>query len=62
MLFIINVQVKALKERGTDFLQVPKSYYVTLRENLKNSKVKVSEDLDALEVTCSSYARNVYQN
>jgi len=45
----IITSVKALRERGTEFLEVPKSYYKTLRENLKNSKVKVSEDLDTLE-------------
>lgn len=42
--------MKALKDRGTEFLQVPKSYFKTLRESLKNSKVKISEDLDILEV------------
>ncbi|CAG7833828.1 unnamed protein product [Allacma fusca] len=41
--------VKALRERGINFLKVPKSYYTQLRENLKNSNVKISEDLDTLE-------------
>jgi len=41
--------VSGLRERGCEFLVVPKNYYVTLRENLKNSKVKISEDLDLLE-------------
>jgi 4-hydroxyphenylpyruvate dioxygenase len=41
--------VKGMKERGIEFLQVPKSYYNKLRENLKNSKVKISEDLNILE-------------
>jgi len=41
--------VKALRERGTEFLEVPRVYYKTLRENLKDSKVKVTEDLDVLE-------------
>ncbi|CAL8115530.1 unnamed protein product [Orchesella dallaii] len=45
----IIAAVKALKERGTQFLQVPKSYYVKLRESLQDSKVKISEDLDTLE-------------
>lgn len=31
------------------FLQVPKTYYQQLRENLKKSPVKISEDLDVLE-------------
>jgi len=42
--------VKALKARGTEFLQVPKSYYKTLRDNLQHSKVKIAEDLDKIEV------------
>jgi 4-hydroxyphenylpyruvate dioxygenase len=46
----MNFQVKALRERGCEFLVVPKSYYVTLRANLENSKVKITEDLNALEV------------
>jgi len=45
----IIASVKALRERGTEFLEVPSVYYKTLRENLLNSKVKVSEDLDILE-------------
>lgn len=33
-----------------EFMSVPDTYYDQLRENLKNSKVKVSEDLDVLQV------------
>jgi 4-hydroxyphenylpyruvate dioxygenase len=45
----IITAVKALRERGTEFLQVPASYYKALKENLQNSKVKISEDLETLE-------------
>jgi 4-hydroxyphenylpyruvate dioxygenase len=45
----IIAAVKALRDRGMDFLKVPKSYYTQLRENLKNSQIKISEDLDTLE-------------
>jgi len=38
-----------LRARGTEFLQVPKTYYTTLRENLRNSKVKITEDLNKLQ-------------
>ncbi|RZC41963.1 4-hydroxyphenylpyruvate dioxygenase, partial [Asbolus verrucosus] len=41
--------VQNLKERGVEFLQVPDSYYEILREKLKQSKVKVAEDLDILQ-------------
>ena len=33
-----------------EFMTVPDTYYQQLRENLKRSKVKVTEDLDILEV------------
>ncbi|KAK9679356.1 hypothetical protein QE152_g40093 [Popillia japonica] len=42
-------KVKNLKERGTEFLQVPDSYYELLRERLKESKVQVAESLDTLQ-------------
>jgi 4-hydroxyphenylpyruvate dioxygenase len=45
----IIAAVKALKERGTEFLQVPKIYYERLRESLVHSKVKITEDLEILE-------------
>jgi len=41
--------VAALRARGLQFLVVPKSYYISLREALKHSAVKVKEDLDLLE-------------
>lgn len=33
-----------------EFMTVPDTYYDQLRENLKNSKVKITEDLDVLQV------------
>lgn len=38
-----------LKERGIEFLRVPETYYVQLRNNLKKSKVVITEDLDILQ-------------
>jgi 4-hydroxyphenylpyruvate dioxygenase-like putative hemolysin len=35
-----------MRERGLQFLEVPKSYYTDIRERLKHSKVMISEDLD----------------
>lgn len=33
-----------------EFLSAPDKYYDTLRENLRNAKIKVKEDLDRLQV------------
>jgi len=41
--------VSNLRERGLRFLQVPNTYYTDLRERLKHSRVKVSEDMDIIE-------------
>ncbi|XP_012943898.1 4-hydroxyphenylpyruvate dioxygenase [Aplysia californica] len=41
--------ISNLRERGQQFLEIPDTYYKNLRENLKNSKVKVVEDLDVLQ-------------
>jgi 4-hydroxyphenylpyruvate dioxygenase len=41
--------IENLRARGTHFLSVPKVYYDTLREKLRASKVKVTENLDELE-------------
>jgi len=41
--------IKYLRERGTKFLKIPKTYYEQLREKLKESKVQIKEDLDILE-------------
>jgi 4-hydroxyphenylpyruvate dioxygenase len=42
---IIN-SVENLRKRGVEFLKAPDSYYVNLKEQLKKSKVKVTEDMD----------------
>jgi 4-hydroxyphenylpyruvate dioxygenase len=41
--------VSRMRARGVEFLKVPSSYYVTLKENLAKSKCKVTEDLEMLE-------------
>ncbi|XP_059163200.1 4-hydroxyphenylpyruvate dioxygenase-like [Physella acuta] len=38
-----------LRARGQQFLEIPATYYKTLRENLKNAQIKVTEDLDELQ-------------
>nr|CAI5862268.1 unnamed protein product [Callosobruchus analis] len=45
----IITAVRNLKARGIEFLQVPDTYYDTLRQKLKHSKVKVVEELDLLQ-------------
>jgi len=45
---IINA-IEALKYRGTEFLDIPDTYYTELKKRLKHSKVKVKEDLDILQ-------------
>lgn len=37
-----------------EFMSVPDTYYDQLREKLKHSKVKITEDLEALQVRASS--------
>lgn len=44
--------IKIMKARGTEFLQVPKSYYDDLRIRLKKSPVTVNESIDVLESMC----------
>ncbi|KAK5578183.1 hypothetical protein RB653_003136 [Dictyostelium firmibasis] len=41
--------INKLRERGVQFLSVPKSYYTSLREKLAHSPITVKEDLDTLE-------------
>jgi len=41
--------VALLKQRGLDFLTVPRTYYDRLREKLKTAAIKVEEDLDEVE-------------
>ncbi|XP_042277822.1 4-hydroxyphenylpyruvate dioxygenase [Thunnus maccoyii] len=45
----IITAIRNLKERGMEFMSVPDTYYEQLREKLKHSKVKVTEDLDVLQ-------------
>ena len=39
------LKVANMKARGQQFLEVPLTYYRNLRERLKKSKVKVTEDM-----------------
>ena len=41
--------LKALKARGLEFIQTPKSYYVDVRKRLEKSPLKVKESLDEIE-------------
>ncbi|XP_047735458.1 4-hydroxyphenylpyruvate dioxygenase [Hyalella azteca] len=41
--------ISNLRQRGMEFLSVPKVYYKTLREQLSKSRTKVAEDMDMLE-------------
>ncbi|XP_072537236.1 4-hydroxyphenylpyruvate dioxygenase-like [Salminus brasiliensis] len=41
--------IRNLKERGMEFMSVPDAYYQQLREKLKLSKVKITEDMNILE-------------
>uniref|UniRef100_A0A3B4GT91 4-hydroxyphenylpyruvate dioxygenase n=1 Tax=Pundamilia nyererei TaxID=303518 RepID=A0A3B4GT91_9CICH len=45
----IITTIRNLKERGMEFMSVPETYYDQLREKLKHSKVKISEDFDVLQ-------------
>lgn len=45
----IITAVRNLKKRGMDFLQVPDSYYDLINESLKDSPVKVAEDMKILQ-------------
>ncbi|KAG5898153.1 hypothetical protein JTB14_034009 [Gonioctena quinquepunctata] len=45
----IITSVRNLKARGVQFLWVPDTYYDNLRERLKQSKVKIAEELDILQ-------------
>lgn len=41
--------IEALRERGTEFLDIPDTYYRELKRHLVHSKVKVKESLDTLQ-------------
>lgn len=45
----IITTVTRLRERGVEFLDIPPAYYTNLRQNLKNTKIIVKEDLDVIE-------------
>lgn len=45
----IITSITNLKARGMEFLTVPDSYYKHLKEKLKESKVKIKENLDTLQ-------------
>jgi 4-hydroxyphenylpyruvate dioxygenase-like putative hemolysin len=54
------LQVRNMRERGQEFLQVPDTYYEILRERLNADKVKLIEDLDILQV-CTIYPQIKYK-
>lgn len=41
--------VESLSQRGMNFLSVPQSYYIGIRERLATKNVKIAEDLKLLE-------------
>jgi 4-hydroxyphenylpyruvate dioxygenase len=45
----IIASIEALRARGTEFLDIPDTYYRELRRHLPESKVKVKESLDTLQ-------------
>ncbi|ESN93556.1 hypothetical protein HELRODRAFT_186092 [Helobdella robusta] len=45
----IITTIKHMRERGQEFLSVPKKYYDNLRDRLKSSPIEVSEDIDLLQ-------------
>lgn len=38
-----------MRARGVEFLSIPDTYYIHLRENLPGMTVKISEDIDLLQ-------------
>ncbi|GAM24382.1 hypothetical protein SAMD00019534_075570, partial [Acytostelium subglobosum LB1] len=45
----IITSITNLRQRGVQFLSVPKSYYISLKEKLAHAPITVKEDLDKLE-------------
>lgn len=45
----IITAVSHMQARGVKFLKVPSTYYVSLRQKLQSSPIKVKEDMDKLE-------------
>ena len=39
----------ALRERGVEFLDIPKTYYENLRKNIPNMTIHISEDINMIE-------------
>ncbi|GIY95618.1 4-hydroxyphenylpyruvate dioxygenase [Caerostris extrusa] len=42
-------KISNLRSRGMEFLSIPDTYYTTLKEKLKSSKVKITEDMNQLQ-------------
>jgi len=42
--------IESLKFRGLQFLSIPDSYYLNLRERLDAAKMKIEEDINILQV------------
>jgi 4-hydroxyphenylpyruvate dioxygenase len=45
----IITTVQRMADRGTDFLQVPDTYYDNLRKGIQNAGIEVKEDIDTLQ-------------
>ncbi|XP_078490383.1 4-hydroxyphenylpyruvate dioxygenase-like isoform X2 [Ciona intestinalis] len=45
----IIAAIEALRSRGVEFLSIPDTYYIKLKENLSKSKTKIQEDMDVLQ-------------
>ena len=41
--------ITKLRERGVEFLDIPKAYYDNLRKNIPNMTIKIEEDIDEIE-------------
>ena len=50
--FLLGWQIRNLRARGQQFLDIPDSYYNNLREKLKTAKITVTEDLDVVSNCC----------
>lgn len=38
-----------MRQRGNEFLTIPKAYYDNLRANIPNMSIKINEDIDMIE-------------
>ncbi len=50
MLIIVLSQIKNLRARGMQFINVPDSYYDNLKAKLAKSKVIIKEDLEVVSI------------